>query len=239
MLVIPAIDIYDGRCVRLRQGDYAQQTVYAESPKTVAQQFADAGLKFLHIVDLQGAKEKKLVNLESIRQILTVPQIEIEVGGGIRTTEDIESLLDLGVKRIVIGSVAVKSPDLAQYWLQKFGSEKIIIGIDVKNESVAISGWMEDSKREPVQFMFDLIQRGAASFICTDISRDGMLAGVNDDFYRRLTSAFPSIAIIASGGISSAADIAKLTKTNVAGAVIGKAIYENKFSLQELASLSH
>ena len=115
MLVIPAIDIYDGKCVRLRQGDYAQQTVYAESPKVVAQQFADAGLRFLHIVDLQGAKEKKIINVESIRQILTVPGIEIEVGGGIRTTEDIENLLTLGVKRVVIGSVAVKSPELAQY----------------------------------------------------------------------------------------------------------------------------
>jgi phosphoribosylformimino-5-aminoimidazole carboxamide ribotide isomerase len=238
MLVIPAIDIYDGKCVRLRQGDYAQQTVYAESPKAVAQQFADAGLRFLHIVDLEGAKEKRIVNIESIRQILTVPGIEIEVGGGIRTTEDIENLLNLGVKRVVIGSVAVKSPELAQYWLQKFSGEKIIIGIDVKNDSVAISGWIEDSKREPVQFMFDLIQRGATSFICTDISRDGMLAGVNDDFYRRLTSAFPTTTIIASGGISSASDVRQLNKTNVAGVIIGKAIYENRVSLNELAKFS-
>jgi len=238
MLIIPAIDIYDGKCVRLRQGDYAQQTVYSESPKTIAQQFADSGLRFLHVVDLQGAKEKKLVNVDSIKQILSVPGIEIEVGGGIRTTEDIELLLQLGVKRVVIGSAAVKSPDLAQYWLQKFGGEKIILGIDVKNDSVAISGWIEDSKREPVQFIFDLIQRGATSFICTDISRDGMLAGVNDDFYRRLTSAHPSITIIASGGISSVDDLSKLATTKVAGVVVGKAIYENKISLQELSAFS-
>jgi phosphoribosylformimino-5-aminoimidazole carboxamide ribotide isomerase len=238
MLVIPAIDIYDGKCVRLRQGDYAQQTIYSESPKVIAQQFVDAGLHFLHIVDLQGAKEKKIVNLESIRQIVSVPGIEIEVGGGIRKTEDIECLLALGVKRVVIGSAAVKSPELAQYWLQRFGGKKIIIGIDVKNDSVAISGWIEDSKREPVQCMFDLIQCGATSFICTDIARDGMLAGVNNDFYRRLTSAFPSTAIIASGGISSADDIRQLAGTKVAGVIVGKAIYENSITLNELAKLS-
>ena len=234
MLAIPAIDIYDGRCVRLQQGDYNRQTVYAASPVEVARQFADAGISFLHIVDLQGAKEKRVVNWESINAVVSIPGISIEVGGGIRTSDDIRRLLDLGVQRVIVGSAAAKSPELAEYWIQQFGDAHIVIGVDVKNGSVAVNGWLEDAQREPVFFLQDMIKRGAATFICTDISRDGMLQGPNVEFYKRLTAAFPAASIIASGGIARASDLTSLLPSQVKGVVIGKAIYEGTISLQEI-----
>ena len=238
MLIIPAIDIIDGKCVRLRQGDYKQKTVYAASPAEVAQQFSDAGFTFLHVVDLQGAKEKKIVNWDSIASVIAVPGVHIEVGGGIRSTDDIQKLLDIGVVRVVIGSAAAKSPELVEYWIQQFGAEKIVVGMDVKNNSVAISGWLEDSHRAPMGFVLDLAKRGAATFICTDISRDGMLGGVNIDFYQNLTSAFPNLSFIASGGISTLEDVRVLKKAELAGVIVGKAIYENKLPLDELATMN-
>jgi phosphoribosylformimino-5-aminoimidazole carboxamide ribotide isomerase len=237
MLIFPAIDIFDGKCVRLRQGDYDQKTVYAASPAAIAQEFAEAGFSFLHVVDLQGAKEKKVVNWNSIESILKVRGIQIEVGGGIRTTDNISRLLDLGVQRVVVGSVAVKSPELVEYWIKKFGPEKIVVGMDVKDGSVAISGWLEDSSRKPIDFVLDLIRRGATTFICTDISRDGMLGGANIEFFTGLKTAFPQISLIASGGITSADDLVQLQKAHVFGVIVGKAIYEGRISLKELAAL--
>ena len=238
MLIIPAIDIFDGVCVRLRQGDYKQKTVYSASPADVARQFADAGFTFLHVVDLQGAKEKKIVNWDSIQSIISVPGIQVEVGGGIRTTDDIKRLIDIGASRVVIGSVAAKSPELVEYWIKHFGSEMIVVGMDVKNNSVAISGWLEDSKRAPMEFVLDLVKRGAKIFICTDISRDGMMGGVNIDFFQNLKSAFPDLSIIASGGISTLEDVRVLVKGNLTGVIIGKAIYENKLPIKELAKMN-
>jgi phosphoribosylformimino-5-aminoimidazole carboxamide ribotide isomerase len=238
MLIIPAIDIYDGKCVRLRQGDYTQKTVYAASPGEVAQQFADNGFTFLHVVDLQGAKEKKVVNWESIASILAVKGIQAEIGGGIRTTDDIRRLVDSGASRVVIGSVAAKSPELVEYWIQQFTAVRIVAGMDVKNGSVAISGWLEDSRLEPMSFIFDLVKRGVEIFICTDISRDGMLGGVNIEFFQNLKSAFPQLSIIASGGISTITDIQVLKKSELAGVIVGKAIYEGKLPIAELAKLN-
>ncbi len=238
MLIIPAIDIYDGKCVRLRQGDYEQKTVYAASPEEVAQQFADAGFRFLHVVDLQGAKEKKVINWDSITSILTVSGLQVEIGGGIRTTEDIQRLVDLGASRVVIGSVAAKSQELMEYWIQQFTADRIVVGMDVKNGSVAISGWLEDSQLEPMNFVLELARRGAKIFICTDISRDGMLGGVNIEFFQSLKSAFPHISIIASGGISSITDIQVLKKSDLAGVIVGKAIYEGRLSIEELAKMN-
>jgi phosphoribosylformimino-5-aminoimidazole carboxamide ribotide isomerase len=238
MLIIPAIDIFEGKCVRLRQGDYDQKTVYATSPAEVAQQFADAGFSFLHVVDLEGAKEKKVVNWDSFQSILNIKGLQIEVGGGIRTTEDIKRLLDLGVQRVVVGSVAAKSPELVEYWIKQFGPDKVVVGMDVKDGSVVISGWLEDSSRTPVDFVLDLIRRGATTFICTDISRDGMLIGANIDFFADLRSAFPQISIIASGGITSTDDLRRLQPTHVSGVIVGKAIYEGKISLNELSALN-
>jgi phosphoribosylformimino-5-aminoimidazole carboxamide ribotide isomerase len=238
MLIIPAIDIIDGQCVRLRRGDYEQKTVYAASPAEVAAQFADAGFTFLHVVDLQGAKEKKIVNWDSITSIIAVPGLQVEVGGGIRTTDDIKKLIEIGVSRVVIGSVAAKSPELVEYWIKQFGAERIVIGMDVKDNSVAIGGWLEDSHRAPMGFILDLTKRGAKIFICTDISRDGMLDGVNIDFYQNLKSAFPKLTIIASGGISTLEDVRGLRNVDVAGVIVGKAIYENKLPINELAEMN-
>ncbi len=238
MLIIPAIDIYDGKCVRLRQGNYEQKTVYAASPAEVAQQFADAGFRFLHVVDLQGAKEKKIVNWDSIASILAVPELQVEVGGGIRTTDDIKRLIEIGASRVVIGSVAAKSPELVEYWIQQFGAEQIVVGMDVKDGSVAISGWLENSHLEPMNFVLDMLRRGAKTIICTDISRDGMLGGVNIDFFHNLKSAFPHISIIASGGISTIADIQTLKQADLAGVIVGKAIYEGKIPIEELAKMN-
>jgi phosphoribosylformimino-5-aminoimidazole carboxamide ribotide isomerase len=238
MLIIPAIDIYDGKCVRLRQGDYEQKTVYAASPEEVAQQFADAGFQFLHVVDLQGAKEKKVVNWDSIASILAVSGLRVEVGGGIRTTEDIRRLIDFGASRVVIGSVAAKSQELVEYWIRQFNADRIVVGMDVKNNSVAISGWLEDSRLEPMNFVLDMVKRGAKVFICTDISRDGMLGGVNIEFFKNLKSAFPQISIIASGGISTLADIQVLKQSEVAGVIVGKAIYEGRLPIEELAKMN-
>jgi phosphoribosylformimino-5-aminoimidazole carboxamide ribotide isomerase len=238
MLVIPAIDIIDGKCVRLRQGDYDQKTVYVASPAEVATQFSEAGFTFLHVVDLQGAKEKKIVNWDSLASIIAIPDLKVEIGGGIRTTDDIKKLIELGAARVVIGSVAAKSPELVEYWIKQFGAERIVVGMDVKDNSVAISGWLEDSHRAPMGFVLDLIRRGAKTFICTDISRDGMLGGVNIDFYQNLKSAFPKLSIIASGGISTLEDVHVLKKAELAGVIIGKALYENKLPIDELAKIN-
>jgi len=238
MLIIPAIDIYDGKCVRLRQGDYEQKTVYAASPAEVAQQFVDAGFRYLHIVDLQGAKEKKVVNWDSIASILKVPDIQIEIGGGVRTTDDVRRLIDIGTTRVIIGSVAAKSPELLEDWIQQFGADRMVAGMDVKNGSVAISGWLEDSHVDPMHFVLDLIKRGTKIFICTDISRDGMLGGVNIEFFQNLKLMFPNISIIASGGISMLDDIRALDKVNLSGVIVGKAIYEGKIDISELAKLN-
>lgn len=238
MLIIPAIDIYDGKCVRLCQGDYKQKTIYAASPVEMAKQFVDAGFQYLHVVDLQGAKEKKIVNWDSISSILSVPGLHVEVGGGIRSTEDIQRLINIGVSRIVVGSVAVQSPELVERWLQQFGIERIAVSMDVKNGSVAVSGWLEDSHQTPTDFVLDLVERGAKTFICTDISRDGMLAGVNVNFFRNLKYAFPQITIIASGGISTLEDVQMLQMAKLDGVIIGKAIYEGKIMIRELVKMS-
>jgi len=238
MLIIPAIDIFEGRCVRLRRGDYEDKTTYAMSPAGVAVQFAEAGFPSLHVVDLQGAKEKKIVNWSSLASILALSGVEVQVGGGVRTTDDLRRLIDLGAERVVVGSVAAKSPELVEYWIQQFGAQRIVVGMDVKDGSVAISGWLEDSRRSPTDFIFDLIRRGAVRFVCTDISRDGMLEGVNTEFFQNLKSAFPDITIIASGGISTLDDIRALKTLDLAGVIVGKALYEGRLSIEDLVKLN-
>jgi phosphoribosylformimino-5-aminoimidazole carboxamide ribotide isomerase len=238
MLIIPAIDIYDGRCVRLRQGDYEQKTIYGALPIEVAQQFADAGFRYLHVVDLQGAKERKIVNWNSIKSIFSVEKLKVEIGGGIRTTDDIQQLIEIGASRVVIGSVAAKSPELMEYWIQQFGTERIVAGMDVKDGSVAISGWLENSHLEPADFVLDMMKRGVNTIICTDISRDGMLGGANINFFKNLKSAFPQMSIIASGGISTIEDIQVLKEAELAGVIVGKAIYEGRLPLEALVKMN-
>ncbi|MBP8976165.1 MAG: 1-(5-phosphoribosyl)-5-[(5-phosphoribosylamino)methylideneamino]imidazole-4-carboxamide isomerase [Bacteroidetes bacterium] len=234
MLILPAIDIYNGACVRLRQGNYEFQKVYSNSPVEVAKNFLDAGFSFLHIVDLEGAKEKKIVNWSTIEALGKIQGLSLEVGGGIRTKEDIERLFSLGVKRVILGSIAVHSPRLIQEWIEEFTAERIVISVDVKNNLVAIHGWQEKSGLTAEQFIQQMIHLGARIFICTDIARDGMLKGPNNELYRHLKFIFPSIDIIASGGITTIRDIEMLVSTQVSGVIVGKALYEERISLQEL-----
>ena len=234
MLIIPAIDIYEGKCVRLRQGMYDKHTVYTDSPSEVAHKFVEAGFLFLHVVDLEGAKEKKIKNWKTIEALAKVPGAILEVGGGVRTSEDIQLLFSLGVHRVIIGSIAAAAPQLAEEWIKEFGAQRIVIGMDVKNGSVAVSGWIEDSGLKPEDFIQQAMKYGATTFICTDISKDGMLEGVNREFYSKLVSKFPSVKIIASGGVTSMKDLEMLKEIDVEGVVIGKALYEGRIDLKDL-----
>jgi len=238
MLIYPAIDIFQGKCVRLRQGDFAEQKVYSESPADVARSFLDEGLSFLHIVDLEGAKEGRIVNRQSIEAILRIPGIHAHVGGGIRTREDISYLFIAGATRVVVGSVAVKSPHIVQDWLSEFRSERFVIAVDVRKGTVAHSGWLERANLTPSAFIDSMARYSATHFLCTDIDRDGMLAGPNPELYTTLKKEFPSLHFIASGGISQLSDIQDLDVAGCSGAVVGKALYEGRLRPSDLANLS-
>jgi phosphoribosylformimino-5-aminoimidazole carboxamide ribotide isomerase len=234
MRIIPAIDIIEGKCVRLTQGDYTQKKIYNENPAEVAQGFEDAGLKYLHLVDLDGAKAGKVINWDTVRAVLSKTNLIVDFGGGIKTEAEIQQLLDLGVSQVNLGSIAVKQPVLVQQWLRKFGSEKIILSADVKDEMVQISGWQEKTLLTIQEFVSDYQQHGIQYVTCTDISTDGMLTGPNIVLYKKLIALFPFIKWIASGGVSSIDDVHQLKNCGMSGAIIGKAIYENKIKLDEL-----
>lgn len=234
MRIIPAIDVIDGKCVRLTQGDYAQKKVYNENVVEVVKTFEDAGLKYLHLVDLDGAKKGKVVNWEVIESVCSGTKLAVDFGGGIKTHEEIRRLFDLGVLQVNLGSIAVKDPALVQGWIETFGTEKIILSADVKNEKIAIGGWLEDSSIAVTDLVNDYLKRGITFITCTDISTDGMLQGPNIRLYKKLLKAFPSIKLIASGGVSGMEDIDKLKETGVDGVIVGKAIYEGRVSLAAL-----
>ena len=234
MLVIPAIDILDGKCVRLHKGDFSQKKIYSENPADVAHRFVDAGFSLLHVVDLNGARQGQVTSWRSIEEIAKVKGVRIEVGGGVRTSDHIRQLLGTGAERVVIGSVAAKSPDLTNYWIEQFGAERIVIGMDVKEGSVAISGWLEDSHRPPTEFLFDMVSRKARTFIVTDVSRDGTLEGTNVEFFASLKQAFPAIELFASGGIAALSDIVALKRSGINGVIVGKALYEGRLTLADL-----
>lgn len=234
MRIIPAIDVIDGKCVRLTQGDYAQKKVYNENVVEVVKTFEDAGLKYLHLVDLDGAKKGKVVNWEVIESVCSGTKLAVDFGGGIKTHEEIRRLFDLGVLQVNLGSIAVKDPALVQGWIETFGTEKIILSADVKNEKIAIGGWLEDSSIAVTDLVNDYLKRGITFITCTDISTDGMLQGPNIGLYKKLLKAFPSIKLIASGGVSGMEDIDKLKETGVDGVIVGKAIYEGRVSLAAL-----
>ena len=238
MLIYPAIDIFQGKCVRLRQGDFAEQKVYSESPADVARSFLDEGLSFLHVVDLEGAKKGRIVNRQSIEAILRIPGIHAHVGGGIRTREDISYLFIAGATRVVVGSVAVKSPHIVQDWLSEFRSERFVIAVDVQEGAVAHSGWLERANLTPSAFIDSMARYRATHFLCTDIDRDGMLAGPNPKLYTTLKTEFPSLHFIASGGISQLSDIQDLEVAGCSGAIVGKALYEGRLRPSDLANLS-
>jgi len=237
MRIIPAIDIIDGKCVRLLQGDYAQKTVYNEDPLAVAKSFEDAGLTHLHLIDLDGAKAGKVVSWDVVENIVSNTSLEVDFGGGIKTQEEIERLLDIGVKQVNLGSIAVREPVKIIDWMKQFGAERIILSADVKSEIISISGWQENASISIMTFIKDYIQKGIMHVTCTDIGTDGMMTGPNIELYKKLLLSFPTLHLIASGGVSSIEDLHELKQIGVDGAIVGKAIYEGKISLQELTTV--
>jgi phosphoribosylformimino-5-aminoimidazole carboxamide ribotide isomerase len=235
MLIYPAIDIYQGKCVRLEQGDFGAQKVYSESPVDIARSFLEDRLTFLHVVDLEGAKEGHLVNRRSIEGVLGVPGVRAQVGGGVRTREDVSYLFIAGATRILVGSLAVKSPHIVQDWLREFQSERLVIAVDIRRGAVVHSGWLERANLTPSAFIDSMAHFGAIHFLCTDVERDGMLAGPNFGLYSSLATDFPSLQFIASGGVSQLTDIKDLEVAGCAGVVVGKALYEGRLKAKELA----
>ena len=237
MRIIPAIDIIDGKCVRLTQGDYAQKKIYNENPVEVAKSFEDAGLQYLHVVDLDGAKAGKVVNWEVVEALTSQTNLEVDFGGGIKTDEDIQRLFDAGVEQVNLGSIAVKDPEKTQGWLKTYGKKKIILSADVKDERISINGWQQNSDLTITTFIREYLRHGIEFVTCTDISVDGMLTGPNIELYKTLLLTFPQLNLVASGGVSSFDDLIELRRIGVDGVIVGKAIYEGKIQLKELPQL--
>ena len=238
MRIIPAIDIIDGKCVRLTQGDYAQKKIYNENPVEVAKEFEDAGIKYLHLVDLDGAQAGHVTNWKVAEGICSKTSLDVDFGGGIKTKEEIDTLLNIGIKQVNLGSIAVKKPELVFCWLNEFTPEKIILSADVKNENIAITGWMEDAKISLHDFIDLYVKRDIKFVTCTDISVDGMLSGPNLILYEKLQSSFNTLNVIASGGVGNINHLAQLKDKNVFGVIIGKAIYEGRITLKELTTFN-
>ena len=236
MRIIPAIDIINGQCVRLTQGDYRQKKIYNSNPLEVAKSFADHGIKYLHLVDLDGAKLGKVVNLKILESIARDTNLIIDFGGGLRTTEDVNRVFDAGAERITGGSVSVKNPDLFIDWLDRFGSKKIILGADALDGNIAIQGWTENTNLSVSGFISDYLKKGIQYVICTDISKDGALAGPAILLYKTILKENTDIKLIASGGVAALSDLDELKKLGVNGVIVGKAIYEGKISLNQLKS---
>jgi phosphoribosylformimino-5-aminoimidazole carboxamide ribotide isomerase len=234
MRLIPAIDIIDGKCVRLSRGDYNTKKIYNENPLEVAKEFEAHGIQYLHLVDLDGAKSKHIVNHKVLEQIASRTQLKIDFGGGLKSDKDLQIAFESGANQITGGSIAVKNPEIFESWLQKFGSEKIILGADANNEKVATNGWLEESELEVVPFIQQYEQKGVQYVICTDISKDGMLQGPSTDLYRRILEETENIKLIASGGIATFDDLPLLAEIGCEGTIIGKAIYEERISLKQL-----
>ena len=231
--LIPAIDIINGQCVRLVKGDYAQKTVYG-SPLDMAREFERIGFGRLHMVDLDGAKSRHIVNGAVLQDIASATRLTIDFGGGIKTDNDIEEAFRCGAKMVTIGSVAVTQPDLFMGWLEKYGAEHIILGADVRNGKISINGWKEDSTEDLLPFLKKYIEAGVKNVLCTEISKDGTLAGPAIDLYKSVMDTYPSLHLIASGGVSSIADIKALDTAGIPAVVFGKAIYEGRIDLREL-----
>lgn len=236
MYIIPAIDIIDGKCVRLTQGDYAQKTVYNENPLEVAKAFEAAGIQHLHLVDLDGAKASHIVNHQVLQSIAGNTNLQVDFGGGIKTDADIEKAFASGAHQITAGSIAVKSKETVVRWLQQYGAEKIILGADVKGENIAISGWQDDSGINLFAFLEEYVALGVQYVICTDIAKDGLLQGSSIGLYKLILERFPDLKLIASGGVTSVSELIELRDAGLYGAIVGKAFYEGKISLEELSS---
>ena len=234
MKIIPAIDIIDGKCVRLSKGDYNTKIIYNENPLEVAKTFEAHGIQHLHLVDLDGAKSSHIVNHKILEQIATQTTLKIDFGGGLKADNDLRIAFESGANQITGGSIAVKNPDLFKQWIAKFGSEKIILGADANNEKVAISGWLEESSEDLIPFINTYIENGIRYVICTDIAKDGMLQGPSFDLYKKILEQTNQIKLIASGGIATFDDLPRLAEMGCYGTIIGKAIYENRITLKQL-----
>ena len=232
--IIPAIDLIDAKCVRLSQGDYNQKTVYNENPLEVAKMFEDAGIKRLHLVDLDGAKAKHIVNHKVLETIASKTKLVIDFGGGLKSDEDLRIAFESGASMVTGGSIAVKDRETFLHWIETYGAEKIILGADAKDKMIAVSGWQEMSELPILDFIESYTSRGIQKVISTDIARDGMLTGPSIELYKEIMAQFPTLELIASGGIATMKDIYELNEMGVPGVITGKAIYENRISLKEI-----
>lgn len=233
MRIIPAIDIIDGKCVRLTKGDYATKKVYNENPLEVAKEFEANGIQFLHLVDLDGAKSKHIVNYKILEKIATKTSLKIDFGGGLKSDEDVWIAFENGANQITGGSIAAKNRTVFLNWLERYGAEKIILGADCKNRKIATNGWLESSDDDVIDFIKNYEQKGIQTVICTDIAKDGMLAGTSNELYEEILEK-TAVKLIASGGVSSLADLKMLQEIGCEGAILGKAIYEDRIALKEL-----
>jgi len=234
MRIIPAIDIIDGKCVRLSKGDYDTKIIYNENPLEVAKSFEAHGIEYLHLVDLDGAKSSKIVNYKILEQIATQTSLQIDFGGGLKSDDDLKIAFESGASQITGGSIAVKNRAIFEKWISEYGSEKIILGADAKDEKIAVSGWLEDSDEDLIPFIQEYQTKGIQYVICTDIAKDGMLQGPSFDLYKKILAQANSVKLIASGGISTFDELPKLAELGCEGTIIGKAIYENRITLKQL-----
>lgn len=233
--IIPAIDLIDGKCVRLSQGDYNEKKVYNEDPLEVARMFEDAGIGRLHLVDLDGAKAKHIVNQAVLEKIASNTSLVIDFGGGVQSDKDIELAFNSGASMVTGGSIAVRDRELFNGWLKKYGSEKIILGADCKDHKIAVSGWQEETSIDILSFISDYKTEGVSKVVCTDISKDGMLQGPSIELYKEILNTLPDLYLIASGGVSCFQDILDLEEAGIPAVILGKAIYEDRITLKELS----
>lgn len=234
MDIIPAIDLIDGKCVRLSQGDYERRKVYNEDPLEVAMRFQDAGIRRLHLVDLDGAKARHIVNHKVLERLAVNTELVIDFGGGLKTDEDLRIAFESGAAMVTGGSIAVKFPAVFESWINAYGNEKIILGADVKDNHIAVTGWTESTDSSLMPFLEGYIQKGITKVICTDISKDGMLQGPAVELYRTVLQQFPGLYLVASGGVSSLKDLEELESAGLPAAIVGKAIYEGRIQLKDL-----
>ncbi|MDR0419218.1 MAG: 1-(5-phosphoribosyl)-5-[(5-phosphoribosylamino)methylideneamino]imidazole-4-carboxamide isomerase [Prevotellaceae bacterium] len=232
--IIPAIDIIEGKCVRLTKGDYSQKKIYNEDPLEVAKNFEGWGIKRLHLVDLDGAKAQHIVNHKVLEKIAMKTNLIVDFGGGMKAGDDLRIAFECGAAMVTGGSIAVKNPDEFTRWISTYGGEKIILGADVNNEKIAVSGWQESTEIELFPFIKGYLDKGITKIICTDISKDGMLEGSNVDLYKKILDAFSNIELIASGGVSQMGDVKMLAEVGVKYVIVGKAIYEGKITEADL-----
>ena len=236
MRIIPAIDIIDGKCVRLSQGDYDTKKIYNENPLEVAKEFEDYGIEYLHLVDLDGAKSKQIINYKTLELIASKTNLKVDFGGGIKADDDIRIAFECGANQITGGSIAVQNPTLFQEWIAQYGSEKIILGADAKDRKIATHGWLETSELDVIDFIQEYKTKGIDYVICTDIAKDGMLQGTSNELYTEILAA-ANVKLIASGGVASIDDLIKVKELGCEGAILGKAIYEGRISLRDLRSI--